>query len=189
MINIFKLNKTRDEKEVQKYETYRKVLEKCHNRLKIQGKKGITHCVFTIPNIIFGLPAYDQVKCAEYCTDRLRKNGFVVVYTYPNLLYISWEHVPSEVKNPEVKSMEVEIMTNPHKDYSQLVYSLNTPNNSNTIEYFNKNLIEYQSMDDNKSHISNRNDIKSIEYRPRDNRSFISNRDNIRSIEYKKNFS
>ena len=147
MINIFKLNKIRDEKEIQKHETYRKVLVKCHSRIKIQGDKGISHCVYTIPNIVFGLPAYDQIKCAEYCTDNLRRNGFVVVYTYPNLLYISWEHVPSSIKNPEIKTMEMEIITNPHKDYSGIVYNLNNTNNNNALEYFNKNLIEYQSHD------------------------------------------
>lgn len=164
MINIFKLNKIRDEKEVQKFETYRKVLDKCHNRVTIQGEKGITYCVFTIPNIVFGLPAYDQIKCAEYCTDKLRKNGFVVVYTYPNLLYISWEHVPSAIKNPEVKSMEVEIMTNPYRDYSGIVYNLNNTNNQGNLEYFNKNLIEYQSHTDNKS-VNSVNTISKISYR------------------------
>ena len=155
MINIFKLNKIRDEKEVQKYETYRKVLEKCHNRVRIQGDKGITYCIFTIPNIIFGLPAYDQIKCAEYCTEKLRKNGFVVIYTYPNLLYISWEHVPSAIKNPEVKTMEVEIMTNPYRDYSGIVYNLNNSNDSDNYNYFNKNMIEYQSHEDNRSLANN----------------------------------
>ena len=152
MINIFKLNKNRDEKEISKYNTFRKVLEKCHSRIKLNSNKSITHCFYTIPNVILGLPTYDQIKCAEYCIDRLRKNGFVVVYTYPNLLYISWEHVPSAIKNPEVKTMEVEIQTNPYKDYSNIVCNLN---NNNTIDYLNNNLIEYNNVDDdNKSQLS-----------------------------------
>ncbi len=162
MINIFKLNKTRDEKEIQKVETYRRVLDKCHSRIKIQGNKGITHCMYTIPNIIFGLPAYDQIKCAEYCIERLRKNGFVVVYTYPNLLYISWEHVPSSIKNPEIKTMEMEIVQNPHRDYSSIVYNLNNRNDANNLEYFNKNLIEYQSVENDvlSKNFSRRSNIK-----------------------------
>lgn len=152
MINIFQLNKNRDEKEIFKYNTFRKVLEKCHSKIKLNSRKSITHCFYTIPNIILGLPAYDQIKCAEYCIDRLRKNGFVVIYTYPNLLYISWEHVPSVIKNPEVKTMELEIQSNPYKDYSNLICNLNNTNNN---DYFNKKLIEYNSIDDNKSQISN----------------------------------
>ena len=97
--------------------------------------------------MVIGLPAYDQVKCAEYCIDKLKKNGFVVIYTYPNLIYISWEHVPSAIKNPEVKNMELEIKTNPYKDFSYLIQNMNQKNNLN-LTYFNKNLLEYNNLDD-----------------------------------------
>jgi hypothetical protein len=142
MINIFNLNKTRDEREIKRYSTYRKILEKCHRRIEINSEKNYSHCIFTIPKIVYGLPAYDQLKCAEYCIDRLKKNGFVVMYTYPNLIYISWEHVPSAIKNPEVKHMELEIKSNPYKDYSYLIQNINQPNNKN-LTYFNRNLLEY----------------------------------------------
>ena len=124
-----------------------KILEKCHRRIEINSEKKVTHCIFTIPKMVIGLPAYDQVKCAEYCIDKLKKNGFVVIYTYPNLIYISWEHVPSAIKNPEVKNMELEIKTNPYKDFSYLIQNMNQKNNLN-LTYFNKNLLEYNNLDD-----------------------------------------
>ena len=96
--------------------------------------------------MVIGLPAYDQVKCAEYCIDKLKKNGFVVIYTYPNLIYISWEHVPSAIKNPEVKNMELEIKTNPYKDFSYLIQNMNQKQSN--LTYFNKNLLEYNNLDD-----------------------------------------
>lgn len=147
MINIFNLNKSRDEREINRFTTYRKILEKCHRRIEINSEKKVTHCIFTIPKMVIGLPAYDQVKCAEYCIDKLKKNGFVVIYTYPNLIYISWEHVPSAIKNPEVKNMELEIKTNPYKDFSYLIQNMNQKNNLN-LTYFNKNLLEYNNLDD-----------------------------------------
>lgn len=147
MINIFGLNQGRDKKEIQRFTIYRKILEKCHKRIETNSKKNLTHCIYTIPKIVYGLPAYDQVKCAEYCTDKLKKNGFVVIYTYPNLLYISWEHVPSAIKNPEVKSMEVEIKVNPYKDYSNIIYNMSSINSNSELEYFNKNLLEYNKSD------------------------------------------
>lgn len=147
MINIFNLNKARDEREINRISTYRKILEKCHRRIEINSTKKYTHCIFTIPRMVYGLPAYDQVKCAEYCIDRLKKNGFVIMYTYPNLVYISWEHVPSEIKNPEVKSMELEIKSNPYKDYSYLIKNINQKDNKD-IAYFNRNLLEYNSVEE-----------------------------------------
>ena len=73
MINIFNLNKSRDEREINRFTTYRKILEKCHRRIQINSDKKVTHCIFTVPKMVIGLPAYDQVKCAEYCIDKLKK--------------------------------------------------------------------------------------------------------------------
>ena len=147
MINIFNLNKSRDEREINRFTTYRKILEKCHRRIQINSDKKIS-------KMVIGLPAYDQVKCAEYCIDKLKKNGFVVIYTYPNLIYISWEHVPSAIKNPEVKSMELEIKTNPYKDFSYLIQNMGQKNNLN-LTYFNKNLLEYNNLEKNSDNLDN----------------------------------
>ena len=39
MINIFDLNKSRDEKEINKYKTYREILKKCHSKIKLVSKE------------------------------------------------------------------------------------------------------------------------------------------------------
>ena len=172
MINIFNLNKSRDEREINRFTTYRKILEKCHRRIQINSDKKVTHCIFTIPKMVIGLPAYDQVKCAEYCIDKLKKNGFVVIYTYPNLIYISWEHVPSAIKNPEVKSMELEIKTNPYKDFSYLIQNMGQKNNLN-LTYFNKNLLEYNNFDKHSDNNLDKNSDNNL-----DNKLFSSNKKN-----------
>ena len=128
MINIFNLNYKRDEKEIKKVETYRKILSKIHSKIKLNSNKSLTHLVYIIPKYIPGLPAYDQIKCAEYCYERLKKNGFIVLYTYPNMVFISWDHVPSTLKNPDVKPLEHEFATNPYKDYSNIVYQISNIN-------------------------------------------------------------
>ena len=43
MINIFNLNKSRDEREIKRVSTYRKILEKCHRRIEINSEKNHTH--------------------------------------------------------------------------------------------------------------------------------------------------
>ena len=138
MLNIFELNKKRDEKQIKKVGTYREILKKIHNKIKLNGEKGIEHIVYIIPRFVLGLPAYDQIKCAEYCVERLRKNGFVTIYTYPNMIFISWGHVPSSIEQPGVSDLGYEILSNPYKDYSNLIYQISNiiPNTTPTINYF-----------------------------------------------------
>ena len=53
MINIFNLNKSRDENEIKRYTTYRKILDKCHKRIESNSNKNLTHCVYIIPKIVY----------------------------------------------------------------------------------------------------------------------------------------
>ena len=56
-----------------------------------------------MPEVIIGIPMYDYRDCTAYVIEKLRENKFVVRYTHPNLLFISWKHwVPSYVRN-EIK--------------------------------------------------------------------------------------
>ena len=56
-----------------------------------------------MPETIIGVPKYDFGACTAYVIDQLRENGFMVNYTHPNLLLISWaKWCPSYVRN-EIK--------------------------------------------------------------------------------------
>jgi hypothetical protein len=56
-----------------------------------------------MPEMVIGVPKYDYKDCTAYTIDKLRANGFVVRYTHPNLLFISWRHwIPTYVRN-EIK--------------------------------------------------------------------------------------
>ena len=144
MLNVFELNRHRDEKEVRKYETYRKILEKVHFKIQQNSKKGISFCFYNLPTYLAGLPAYNIQKCAEYIIERLRKLGIIVLYFHPNAIYATWDHIPSSLKNPVVKKLESEIITNPYKDYSQLIHQLSLPEynqNSQMLQYFTQDKI------------------------------------------------
>ena len=53
-----------------------------------------------VPEVIIGVPKYDQGACIAYIVDKLKTNGFQVKYIHPNTLLISWLHwVPSYVRN------------------------------------------------------------------------------------------
>lgn len=98
MLNIESLNNVRDQKLLNKFEIYSKVLHKCHHRIQTVSKKGGGNCFYIIPEYIYGIPKYDTLNCANFIVSKLKKNGFGIVYTYPNLVYISWGHIPSQVK-------------------------------------------------------------------------------------------
>ena len=102
MLNIYSLNNVRDQKEINKFEIYKMVLKKCHHRIKVFSKKGDSCCFYIVPEFIYGIPRYDTLNCAAYIVTKLRYNGFTVNYTYPNLIFINWTDIPSEIKNPEV---------------------------------------------------------------------------------------
>ena len=98
MLNINELNNVRDKEIILKYKIYNNILLLIHKKIKYSSKRKLTNTLYIIPKFIVGLPTYDQIKCAEYCIKKLRKNGFLIVYTCPNMIYISWDHVPSELK-------------------------------------------------------------------------------------------
>ena len=58
------------------------------------------YCWYVIPEMMIGIPNYDHEGCVAYCIDELKDNGFIIRYTHPNLLLISWNHwIPGYVRN------------------------------------------------------------------------------------------
>jgi hypothetical protein len=57
-------------------------------------------CWFVVPEIIIGVPKFDQGACIAYLIDKLLTNGFAVRYIHPNALFICWQQwVPSYVRS------------------------------------------------------------------------------------------
>lgn len=77
-----------------KIKIYDKILERIHKKIKTTGKKRNSKCfcMYVIPEFILGLPRYDLGLCTTHIIDKLKKNGFNVKYTHPNLLFVSWQH-------------------------------------------------------------------------------------------------
>ena len=48
---------------------------------------------------MIGVSRYDVAECTGYILRKLRENDFVVRYTHPNLIFISWSHwIPGYVR-------------------------------------------------------------------------------------------
>ena len=101
-LNLDDLYEKKRQFDLNKLELYNKILNRIHVRIKTTSRQKIDEqfCWFIVPEIIIGVPKYDQGSCIAYIIDKLKDNGFFVRYIHPNTLFISWQHwVPSYVRS------------------------------------------------------------------------------------------
>jgi hypothetical protein len=96
-------------------------------------------CWFVVPEMIIGVPKYDQASCIAYLMDKLKENGFNIRYIHPNTLFISWLHwVPSYVRTELKKKTGIVI-----DEYGQKVddgdNGVNANSNNNRLKIQDKN--------------------------------------------------
>ena len=74
--------------------SYNKVLERAHTRIKTTSRQKNNEqcCWFVVPEVMIGVPKYDVASCIAFVIDKLKENGFILSYTHPNLVFISWKH-------------------------------------------------------------------------------------------------
>ena len=144
-INIDELYEKKRQSDVNKLELFKKILNRIHIRIKTTAKQNVTDrsCWFIVPEIIIGVPKYDQGACIAYVMDTLQNNGFIIKYFHPNTLFISWNHwVPSYVRTEIKKKTGIvineygeKIETKDDTDLDEDELTNNTTYNSNaTIE-------------------------------------------------------
>ena len=100
-LNIDELYEKKRQYDLNKLNLYNKMLNRIHVRIKATSRQKIDehYCWFVVPEVMLGVPKYDQAACIAYLMDRLKDNGFNVRYIHPNTLFISWLHwVPSYVR-------------------------------------------------------------------------------------------
>ena len=105
--NLFEKRISRDKARLK---AYNQILNQIHTRIyhtsQILGNQSFL--TYTVPPFVLGLPSLDLEDCIVYIVHMLREAGFVIRYTYPNLLYISWKHYEAEYnrqQNPIVQAM------------------------------------------------------------------------------------
>jgi hypothetical protein len=100
-INLDELYEKKKEQDKNKLFTYNKILTRIHEKIKLTSRqKSNQHfCWYVVPEIILGVANYDHAGCIAYIVEKLQENNFLVRYTHPNLLLISWLHyVPNYVR-------------------------------------------------------------------------------------------
>jgi hypothetical protein len=109
----------RAKKDKARLRAYNHILEQILHKIAFSASQPSlpTFVYFTIPPFVLGLPNLDLQDCVVYVVYQLRKQGYEVKYTYPNLLWISWAHHERqyfEQNNPVVQAM-IPTMAGPEK--------------------------------------------------------------------------
>jgi len=104
-LNLDELYERTRETSQTKVKTYQKILARIHTRIKAISRQRNNNkfCMFVIPEFILGIPRYDIAECTNYVIEKLTDNGFQIKYTYPNLLFISWQHYIPKYQRSEIK--------------------------------------------------------------------------------------
>ena len=100
-LNMDELYEKKRQHDLTQLALFNKLLNRIHVKIKTISRQKIDEqfCWFVVPEIMIGVPKYDQGSCIAYLMDKLSDNGFAVRYTHPNALFICWKHwVPSYVR-------------------------------------------------------------------------------------------
>ena len=136
-VNLDDLYERKKQKDLNTLSVYKKILGRIHNRIHNISKQHINHqfCWFLIPEMMIGIPNYDHGACVAFCVDELRGNGFMVRYTHPNLLLISWQHwIPSYVRN-EIKKKTGQVVDGYGNKVAKQQTLTSEPSDPNTIMF------------------------------------------------------
>ena len=111
-INLDDLYEKKREYDLGKLEIFNKLLNRIHTKIKMTSRQKIDEqfCWFIVPEMMLGVPKYNHSDCVAYLVDKLQNNGFMVKYTHPNLLLISWKHwIPGYVRTEIKKKANISI--------------------------------------------------------------------------------
>jgi hypothetical protein len=175
-VNLDDLYEKKKQHDLNTLSIYNRILNRIHTRIKTVSRRQIENqfCWYVVPEMIIGVPRFDQGACTAYVIDKLKDNGFLVRYTHPNLILISWKHwIPSYVRTEIKKKTGVVV-----DGYGN---EIDKSSKNERIEASDPNSILFQN---NISVESKEKDYKPIDtYAPTGN--LIYNQDLLRRIEDK----
>ena len=102
LIDIHELNNVRDYRFKKRIEVYDTFLKRCLQKIK-QITRERSYCKYKVPLFSMGIPLFDRHKCVYYVYHKLKNIGFEVSCSNDLTLFISWGHVTSYIKDPELK--------------------------------------------------------------------------------------
>jgi len=157
-INLDDLYEKKRDHDISKLNIFNKLLGRIHSKIKLTSrqKHDEQFCWFVVPEMMIGIPKYDQGAAIAYIMDKLTNNGFVTKYIHPNLIFISWKHwIPAYVRTEIKKKMGVNIdgygnvinkddkSKKEESDPNMLVF-----NNAKTLNITSKDKKDYKAITD-----------------------------------------
>jgi|UniRef100_A0A6C0BXZ1 hypothetical protein len=190
MTNIFTLNDNLDElnekmnlddlyerkrqSDLNNLELFNKILNRVQTKIRqtTNLNKDATNCWYIIPEVMIGIPKYDQGECIGYIIEKLRDNGFNLRYFHPSTILISWNHwIPTYVRDAIKKKTNKNIdglgniiiderktpemfsdnkpttANNIYSDFHGLLPNQKTDSKSPAVKPEPKNKVSYKSID------------------------------------------
>ena len=183
-ISLDDLFETKREYDENKLNLFNKILNRIHNKIKVTSRqtRGKEQFIwYLIPEMMIGVTRYNVEECTGYILRKLRENDFVVRYTHPNLIFISWTHwIPGYVRQEYKKQTGTVI-----DGYGNHVNSNPQIENGNSVPVStnpNDLLLNTGTGDVNNSKMKNDKDFNSTKnYKP----SGIYNNDILKKIQDK----
>ena len=79
-INLDELYEKKKNYDLNKLSIFKKLLARVHVRIKTTARQKIDsqHCWFVVPEMIIGVPKYDQGACIAFLMDKLNENNFEI---------------------------------------------------------------------------------------------------------------
>ena len=160
-LNMDDLYEKKRQYDLSKLILFNKILNRIHVRIKTTSRQKIDEqfCWFIVPEVIIGVPKFDQASCVAYLIDKLKSNGFNVKYIHPNTLFISWLHwVPSYVITELKKKTGIVI-----NEYGQ---KIDEDLNNNKLVYESKDPNDFMFNIKNQDNITDKGKPGKKEYTP-----------------------
>lgn len=105
-LNVVEVQRTILEKKRKKYEAFEKVVELCNRKIKAAAEQEHLRTFLVVPEFIVGAPIFNMSECLEFVINTLKKNGFIVRYYFPKMLYVSWD--VDEMKEDKKVTVQVQ---------------------------------------------------------------------------------
>ena len=171
-LNIDELYEKKRQHDLKTLELFNKILNRIHVKIKTTSRHSKEQfCWYVVPEIMIGVPRYDQGACIAYLMDKLKTNGFNIRYIDPNMIFISWLHwVPSYVRTEIKKKMGININEFGEKIEESDKDNSDNKNSSNDLMF---NIKENNQVQQNKTPKKNYTPINS--YKPSGNLVYDDN--------------
>jgi hypothetical protein len=140
--------------EKMKLDIYNRLLARVHKKIKITSRQKVddNFCCFIVPEVMLGIPKYNQEECINYLMQKLNNNNFIVKYIHPNCLFISWKHwIPNYVREEFKKQTGIAI--------DGTGYILNK--NENKEHKLDMKMLTYES-DNKNTNTNNKKEFKNV---------------------------